>query len=54
CLNILGKMKLDNHIDPDIFDVFVKNKVYLKYAEAFLTADQIDEVDHSKIPGYQV
>ena len=53
CLNILGRMKLDNHIDPDIFHVFVKNKVYLKYAEAFLTADQIDEVDHSKIPGYQ-
>ena len=53
CLNILGRMKLDNHIDPDIFHVFVKNKVYLKYAAAFLTTDQIDEVDHAKIPGYQ-
>ena len=53
CLNILGRMKLDNHIDPDIFHVFVKNKVYLKYAERFLTADQVDEVDHAKIPGYQ-
>ena len=53
CLNVLGKMKLDKHIDPDIFQVFVKNKVYLKYASEFLTADQIDEVDHAKIPGYQ-
>lgn len=53
CLNILGKMKLDNHIDPDIFQVFVKEKVYMKYAEAFLTDDQIDEVDHAVIPGYQ-
>jgi len=52
CLNILGKMRLDNHIDPEIFDVFVREKVYLQYAQAFLTADQIDEVDHSKIPGY--
>ncbi|MCW9014337.1 MAG: GAF domain-containing protein [Gammaproteobacteria bacterium] len=52
CLDILGKMKLDNHIDPDIFKVFVEEKVYLQYANEFLTPDQIDEVDHSKIPGY--
>lgn len=53
CLDILGKMKEDNHIDPDIFDVFVRDKVYLKYAEMFLPPEQIDEVDHGKIPGYQ-
>jgi HD-GYP domain-containing protein (c-di-GMP phosphodiesterase class II) len=52
CLNILGKMRLDNHIDPDIFDAFIKHKVYLKYATEFLPPEQIDEVDHSKIPGY--
>ena len=52
CLNILGKMCLDHHIDPDIFNVFVKHRVYLKYAQEFLPAEQIDEVDHSKIPGY--
>jgi len=52
CLNILGRMRLDNHIDPEIFDVFVREKVYLQYAREFLTADQIDEVDHSNIPGY--
>jgi HD-GYP domain-containing protein (c-di-GMP phosphodiesterase class II) len=52
CLFILGKMKEDNHIDPDIFDVFVKEKVYLQYANEFLSEDQVDEVDHSKIPGY--
>lgn len=53
CLEILGNMKLDNHIDPDIFEVFVKDKIYLQYAEKFLAPDQIDEVDHSKIPGYE-
>ena len=52
CLQILGKMKQDNHIDHDIFDVFIKNKVYLRYAKAFLPKEQIDEVDHSKVPGF--
>jgi HD-GYP domain-containing protein (c-di-GMP phosphodiesterase class II) len=52
CLKIMGFMKKNNHIDPDIFDVFVKNKVYLDYAEEFLDPEQIDEIDESAIPGY--
>lgn len=52
-LNILGKMKLDNHIDPDLFDLFVREKIYLKYAYEFLEPEQIDEVDHTAIVGYQ-
>lgn len=52
CLYILGKMKLDNHIDPDLFDLFVREKVYLKYAHMFLSPEQIDEVEESKIPGF--
>lgn len=52
-LYILGKMKLDNHIDPDLFDIFVREKIYLKYAEQFLEPEQIDEVDESAIPGYE-
>ena len=51
-LFILGKMKIDNHIDPDLFDLFVREKIYLKYALQFLEPEQIDEVDESKIPGY--
>ncbi|TMH46179.1 MAG: GAF domain-containing protein [Betaproteobacteria bacterium] len=51
-LNILGHMKLDGHIDPDLFDIFVRKKVYLRYAEQFLDPDQIDEIDESKIPGF--
>jgi HD-GYP domain-containing protein (c-di-GMP phosphodiesterase class II) len=54
CLHILGQMKKEHHIDPDIFDVFVRDKVYLQYAQAFLSKSQIDEVDHSKIPGFDV
>ena len=51
-LTILGKFKLNGHIDPDLFDVFVREKVYLTYAQQFLDPDQTDEVDESKIPGY--
>jgi len=51
-LFILGKMKLDHHVDPDLFDLFIREKVYLQYAQQFLEPEQIDEVDESKIPGY--
>ncbi|MDO8412508.1 MAG: HD domain-containing phosphohydrolase [Gallionellaceae bacterium] len=50
-LMILGTLKKIGHIDPDLFDVFVREKVYLDYAQQFLDAEQIDEVDLSKIPG---
>lgn len=53
CLQILGQMKINNHIDPDIFDVFIREKVYLTYAEEFLSDKQIDEIDHASIPGYE-
>lgn len=51
-LRILGEMKLDNHIDPDVFDIFIREKIYLRYAEQFLEPEQIDDVDESLIPGY--
>ncbi|MFA6969844.1 MAG: HD domain-containing phosphohydrolase [Gallionella sp.] len=50
-LKILGKFKLNGHIDPDLFDVFIREKVYLNYARQFLAPEQIDEVDLSTIPG---
>lgn len=53
-LNILGKMRLDNHVDPDIFDLFIREKIYLRYAEKFLEPQQIDHIDESRIPGYKV
>lgn len=47
-LSILKKMKDDNHIDPDLFRLFVKHNVWLKYAEKFLAKEQIDLTDASK------
>lgn len=52
-LTILGKMKLDGHIDPDLFDIFINQGVYMAYAERFLPSDQIDAIDVTKLPGYQ-
>jgi HD domain len=52
-LNILGRFKLNGHVDPDLFNVFVREKVYLRYAEQFLDPEQIDTVDETAIPGYQ-
>ncbi|SRR5579885_1616478 len=50
-LAILGRMKLENHIDADLFDVFIREKVYLRYARQFLAPEQIDDVDPARIPG---
>jgi HD-GYP domain-containing protein (c-di-GMP phosphodiesterase class II) len=52
-LEILGRMKENHHVDPDLFDIFVRRKVYQRYAEMFLDKEQIDEVDESRIPGYR-
>jgi len=52
-LQVLGRMKLNDHVDPDLFDVFIRKKVYLRYAQQFLEPRQIDHVDVSKIPGYE-
>jgi HD-GYP domain-containing protein (c-di-GMP phosphodiesterase class II) len=44
-LEIMGYMKRDGHIDPDLLDLFVTSGVYRRYAEQFLDPEQIDEVD---------
>ena len=51
-VTILGKMKLNGHIDPDIFDIFIKEQVFKQYGEDFLDSYQIDNVDMTKVPGY--
>ena len=44
-VQILYYFKKDNHIDPDLFELFLKSGVYLDYAREYLNPDQIDEVD---------
>ncbi|MBS0194421.1 MAG: GAF domain-containing protein [Proteobacteria bacterium] len=52
-LTILGRMKLDHHVDPDLFDIFIRERVFLDYARRFLDADKIDlhAIDWRKLPG---
>ena len=38
----------ENHIDRDCFELLVADGVYLRYAQAFLKAEQIDEVEIGK------
>lgn len=51
-LRILGFMKKEGHINGELFNLFIRDKVYLDYAKAYLKPEQIDEVDHDKIPGF--
>ena len=51
-LHILGKMKLNGHVDPDLFDIFIWEKVYEEYARKFLEPHLIDAVDLIQVPGY--
>ena len=44
-IDILHKMVLDNHIDRDCFELFIKDKVYEEYALRYLPPEQLDEVD---------
>ncbi|MFA5960707.1 MAG: HD domain-containing phosphohydrolase [Tatlockia sp.] len=52
CLKILGEMKLSGHIDPNLFDIFIEEKIYLRYARQYLDEKLIDEFDIKTIPGY--
>ncbi len=47
-VKILYFFKKDNHIDPDLFDLFLRSGVYLRYAERYLKPEQIDAVDIAK------
>ena len=44
-MGIMQRFKQNGHIDPDLFDVFVAEKVYLEYARKFIDKNQPDLVD---------
>ncbi|ERO64728.1 hypothetical protein P308_22590 [Pseudomonas piscis] len=50
-LNIMAMMCRDAHIDPQLFGLFIRQKIYQQYAERFLTPQQIDEVDQAALLG---
>lgn len=44
-IRIMSFMKKDRHIDPELFDLFLRSGVYLEYAYRYMTPEQIDAVD---------
>ncbi len=44
-LNIMRRMVEDQHIDGELFDLFVKSKVWQTYAKRVLSPDQLDVTD---------
>ena len=48
-IRIMSFMNKDQHIDPDLFELFLTSGVHMQYAERFLKPEQIDEVDVEKV-----
>ena len=44
-LQIMARMKKEQHIDPDLFDLFLESGVYRDYAERYMEKQYIDAVD---------
>ena len=48
-MNILRDMAVKNEIDVDLFNLFIKQKIYLKYAESSIDESQIDFIDEENM-----
>ncbi|MBV1788439.1 HD domain-containing protein [Marinobacterium sp. D7] len=44
-LCIMARMASNQHLDVDIFELFLESRIYLTYAKRFLRAGQIDEAN---------
>jgi hypothetical protein len=44
-LCILRKMAQDGHIDPDLYDLFMSEKIYQRYAAEYLNMVGIEEAE---------
>lgn len=48
-MSIMGRMKQQHHLDPDVFDLFITSGVYRKYAQQNLPAELVDAVDEQQL-----
>ena len=48
-LNIMAGMCKGAHIDPQLFALFIRVGIYRRYAERFMQAEQIDQVDEQMV-----
>ncbi|CAM2069851.1 GAF domain-containing protein [Sulfidibacter corallicola] len=48
-MRIMGFMKRDNHLDPDLFNLFVRSGIYREYGNRYLPQELIDEIDETAL-----
>jgi HD-GYP domain-containing protein (c-di-GMP phosphodiesterase class II)/HAMP domain-containing protein len=48
-LTIMANMCRNGHIDPQLFELFVRKEVYLDYARQYLAQEQMDAVDPTQL-----
>lgn len=53
-VRIMSNLKANQHIDPELFDLFLSSGVYRQYAERFMAPEQIDEVEIAQYVGERV
>ena len=41
----MQEMKNTGHLDPDLYDLFIKSGVYMEYAKDYIDKSQIDEIN---------
>lgn len=44
-LRIMQEMKNTGHLDPNLYELFIKSGVYLDYAKEYIDKDQIDDIN---------
>lgn len=48
-MRIMGFMKKDAHLDPELLDLFVREGVYREYARRYMPDELVDEVDEEAL-----
>lgn len=48
-MQLMGFMKRNNHLDPQLLDLFVTSGVYKVYAQRYLPSHLVDEVDEAAL-----
>ena len=52
-MKIMGDMKANNHLDPELFNLFVSSKIYIEYAKNYMSPELIDDIDETTLLAIQ-
>ncbi len=48
-LAIMARMRREHHVDPELFELFLRAGIHRRYADRHLRPEQIDEVDIERL-----